>query len=421
MCSKISVITVVLNDVKNIRQTMESFFSQTWKDKEYIVIDGGSTDGTKEIIEEYADRLAYWCSEKDDGLYDAMNKGISHVSGDWINILNSGDFYVENTSLEKALTTIDVSNVDVVYGNSTMIRSGSDQSLRAGENVKMMEFEPIYRHGSSLIRTEVQRKYLYDLSKKSEYGFALDWDMMYRVYKSGSVFKKVNINIERFQEEGYSNHRFQCFWLNYKVTSRGHLNLKMLMYFIKRVLTTLLVGSRMYVWMATFFMDYVVNYIMPFIPFWGLRKCYFRFVRTRIGAHSVICRRNFFICPNRLKIGQYCQISRGCLVDARGMIKIGDNVSVSYNVSIMTGSHDPNTPTFRATFLPIEICDYAWLGVGCTILNGVRIGKGAVVCAGAVVTKDVEDYAIVGGVPAKKISSRIENLNYHCKGDAPFT
>ena len=75
MSNKISVITVVYNDVKHIRETMESFFSQTWEEKEYIVIDGGSTDGTAEVIKEYADRLAYWCSEKDTGVYDAMNKG----------------------------------------------------------------------------------------------------------------------------------------------------------------------------------------------------------------------------------------------------------------------------------------------------------------------------------------------------------
>ena len=68
--NSISVITVVFNDVKHIRETMESFFSQSWEDKEYIVIDGGSTDGTVDIIQEYSDRLAFWCSEKDDGIYE---------------------------------------------------------------------------------------------------------------------------------------------------------------------------------------------------------------------------------------------------------------------------------------------------------------------------------------------------------------
>jgi len=126
MCNKISVITVAFNDVENIRHKMESFFAQTWQDKEYILIDGGSTDGTKEIIEEYEDRLAYWSSEKDAGLCDAMNKGIEHVSDGWIKVLNPGDFYVDNTSLENVLTKINVSSIDVIYGNSIKIRIGND-------------------------------------------------------------------------------------------------------------------------------------------------------------------------------------------------------------------------------------------------------------------------------------------------------
>ena len=93
MNKKVSVITVVYNDVGHIRETIESFFSQTWEDKEYIVIDGGSTDGTIDIIKEYANRISYWISEPDKGMYDAMNKGILKANGDWINILNSGDLY----------------------------------------------------------------------------------------------------------------------------------------------------------------------------------------------------------------------------------------------------------------------------------------------------------------------------------------
>ena len=79
---KISVITVVFNDAANIGKTIESYIAQTWENKEYIVIDGGSTDGTVEIIRKYLDRIDYFCSEKDNGIYDAMNKGISHCTGD---------------------------------------------------------------------------------------------------------------------------------------------------------------------------------------------------------------------------------------------------------------------------------------------------------------------------------------------------
>ena len=101
--NKISVITVVFNDVTHIRETMESFFSQTWEEKEYIVIDGGSTDGTVDIIREYGDQLAFWCSETDAGIYDAMNKGIEHATGDWINFLNSGDLFANKNVLQRCM------------------------------------------------------------------------------------------------------------------------------------------------------------------------------------------------------------------------------------------------------------------------------------------------------------------------------
>ena len=117
----VSVITVVYNDVEHIRETMESFFAQTWEEKEYIVIDGGSTDGTVDIIREYSDRLAFWCSEHDEGIYDAMNKGVEHASGEWVNFLNSGDIYVSSGSLENVMVSDVITDSDVVFGNSIEI------------------------------------------------------------------------------------------------------------------------------------------------------------------------------------------------------------------------------------------------------------------------------------------------------------
>lgn len=89
---KISIITVCYNRKDTIEQTIESVLNQSYADKEYIIIDGNSTDGTQDIIQKYKDRLAYWCSEPDNGLYDAMNKGLRHVTGDVIAFLNSDDW-----------------------------------------------------------------------------------------------------------------------------------------------------------------------------------------------------------------------------------------------------------------------------------------------------------------------------------------
>lgn len=98
---KLSIITINLNNRNGLQKTMESVFAQTFKDFEYIVIDGGSTDGSRELIEMYSDHFSYWVSEPDSGVYNAMNKGIREAKGDYLLFLNSGDFLVEKDVLGK--------------------------------------------------------------------------------------------------------------------------------------------------------------------------------------------------------------------------------------------------------------------------------------------------------------------------------
>lgn len=97
----ISVVTVSYNAVSTIEQTILSVINQTYPHIEYIIIDGGSTDGTVDIIKKYADKIAYWVSEPDKGIYDAMNKGIKVATGEWINFMNSGDCLYRNDTIEK--------------------------------------------------------------------------------------------------------------------------------------------------------------------------------------------------------------------------------------------------------------------------------------------------------------------------------
>lgn len=421
MGDKISVITVVYNDVEHIRETMESYFSQTWENKEYIVIDGGSTDGTVDIIREYSDRLAYWCSEKDNGIYDAMNKGISHVTGDWVSILNSGDKFVGDTSLELTMNSVNVADVDVIYGNSVEKNEGFMMRIIAVDDPNKLEYGPVYRHCSSLVRTDIQREFLFDTSKKSELGYALDWYMIFSVYKAGYRFRKVNVDIEIYDKNGTSNHPYRNLYYNYKITSQGKLSVRKLLLFIKNLLLTFVKLSKVYHLLKSFVLEYMVNDVLPHIPFWSWRRAYLKRLGMKIGAGSFVMKKNFFMNPNLLTIGNHSHINRDCILDARGSIVIGNNVSISHRVNIMTGSHEMNTKDFCGVFKPIEIKDYAWLGIGCTVLQNVRIGKGAVVCAGAVVTKDVGDFEIVAGIPAKKIGERSHQLSYKCNGYSPLT
>lgn len=92
---KLSIITVNLNNCDGLRRTIDSVVSQTFTDFEWIVIDGGSTDCSRELMEQYKDHFAFWCSEPDNGIYNAMNKGIVHANGEWLLFLNSGDWLAE--------------------------------------------------------------------------------------------------------------------------------------------------------------------------------------------------------------------------------------------------------------------------------------------------------------------------------------
>lgn len=418
---KVSVVTVVFNDVTNIRATMESFFQQTWGEKEYIVIDGGSTDGTAEIIAEYAEHLHYWCSEPDGGMYHAMNKGISHCEGDWVCFLNSGDRFVSCHSLEQMALYAASSDADVIYANSVELNKGYCRQVEASENTALMKLYPIYRHGSSLTRATIQKTHLFDVTQTRNFGYALDWEMIFRLFNNGYKFKKVDVEFEAYQKEGTSNHPIKNLWLNYKITSQGKVKRSNLWYLLSAVTRHVVKSSLVYPWAKAFFMEAILNDLLPYIPFWTLRKAYLRLVRARIGNGSFIMKRCYFINPNKLTIGEHSHINRGCVLDARGKLLLGSNVSVSYNVNLMTGSHDVQSPYFNGVFHPITIDDYVWIGVGATVLQNVHIGKGAVICAGSVVTKDVEPYTIVAGIPAKAIGKRNENLSYHCVWDVPFT
>lgn len=421
MSNKISVITVVFNDVNHIAETMESFFSQTWEEKEYIVIDGGSTDGTADVVRRYAGRLAFWCSEHDRGIYDAMNKGISHVTGDWVCFLNSGDRFADADALRNAVTSPAALDADVIYGNSIEVNDGYEVSVEAPDDPSAMEMQPIYRHGSSLVRASVQRTHLFALDRQQQLGFALDWEMIYRLYKEGCRFRKADAYIQAYQREGTSNNLAKSLRYNYLITSQGKFSLRKYVYYLNTRMKVALHGTSMMKWARAFALEYLPNDILPHIPFWRCRRYVLRKLGMRIGDRSFVMKKNYFISPNRVRIGACSHVNRGCLIDARGIITIGDNVSVSHNVSIVTGGHDMQSPSFKGRYLPIVIHDYAWIGVGATILQGVTIGKGAVVCAGAVVTHDVDDFAVVGGVPARKIAERTRDLNYHCLWDMPFT
>lgn len=164
-----------------------------------------------------------------------------------------------------------------------------------------------------------------------------------------------------------------------------------------------------------------MNRIISSLPVWHLRKYYYRIFGLQIGEGSVMDMSIYILSPKKIVIGRDSHINRGCFLDGRGNIIIGDSVSVSHNVSIVTGGHDFNTRDFAGRFQPVVIKDFVWIGLNVTILQNVVIGKGAIVAAGAVVTKDVDDFAIVAGIPAKVIGKREQvDFDYKCRNEIFF-
>ncbi|NTU70132.1 glycosyltransferase, partial [bacterium] len=113
---KMSVITVVYNDRENIEETIKSVITQDYSNIEYVVIDGGSTDGTYEIILKYKDYISYCCSEEDEGIYDAMNKALEVISGEIILFLNSGDVFFDNSVVSDMLGCMGFDTVAIIGG-----------------------------------------------------------------------------------------------------------------------------------------------------------------------------------------------------------------------------------------------------------------------------------------------------------------
>jgi maltose O-acetyltransferase len=157
---------------------------------------------------------------------------------------------------------------------------------------------------------------------------------------------------------------------------------------------------------------YIANYFINKIPFYCLRHFYYkRLLGIKLGKGSSI-HLNCFLYGKNIKIGNNTTINRRCFLDGRGNICIGNNVSISPEVFILTDDHIVNSKTFEGRSRSVFVDDYVWIGSRALILPSVYIGKGAVISAGAVVTKNVEPYTVVAGIPATKIAMRSSDLEY---------
>lgn len=150
----------------------------------------------------------------------------------------------------------------------------------------------------------------------------------------------------------------------------------------------------------------VLIWIVGFVPSHHLRRFSYRVFGMKIGKGSTIHMALSTYNPGGIEIGNDTIVGEWAVLDGRDTLKIGNHVDIATGVMIYNSEHDINDEKFKAITSPVEIEDYVFIGPRAIILPGVKIGKGAVVGAGAVVTKDVGEFKIVGGVPAKEIGER---------------
>ncbi len=198
---KITVITIAFNEVDNIEHTLQSVINQTYPNVEYIVVDGGSNDGTVEVIQKYASSITRWVSEKDKGIYDAMNKGIKWANGDWVSFMNAGDWFIDEKVIEQVIRA-SPKEADMIYG-SHEVRHKHLVKHKSPKPVSSLWKYMVFSHQTLFARASLLKENPFDLSK----GSSADFYFIYQAYLNHAIFHNTGLKIASFASGGLSDEK----------------------------------------------------------------------------------------------------------------------------------------------------------------------------------------------------------------------
>lgn len=196
----VSIVTVCYNAADMLSKTIESVSAQSYENIEYIIIDGASTDGTKQIIQNNIEHIDKFISEKDNGIYDAMNKGTANSSGEWIIFMNAGDTFYDRDTIKDLFSSPIPESIKVIYGDVAKLRSDGKLSIKQAEpphNSHRMFF----CHQSAFVKRESLSQYPFD----TKYRLSADFKFFKTLIINGEEFKHVNIPVSIFDVTGVSN------------------------------------------------------------------------------------------------------------------------------------------------------------------------------------------------------------------------
>ena len=205
MLPKLSVITIVYNNARDIERTMLSVLNQSYKNIEYIVIDGASTDGTLNIIKKYENRLAKLISEKDKGIYDAMNKGLAQATGDYVLFMNSGDEIYELDTVAKVFTT--APNADIYYGETEMYdENWNSLGRRRHEAPETFNWRS-FKYGMSISHQAIYIKRSLAEPYDLKYKYSADIDWIIKIAKKASNIVNTHLYVAKYLVGGMSKQK----------------------------------------------------------------------------------------------------------------------------------------------------------------------------------------------------------------------
>lgn len=202
---KLSVITIVFNNVRDIERTMLSVLNQTYPHIEYLVIDGASTDGTLDILKKYESKLSKLISERDKGIYDAMNKGLASATGDYVLFMNSGDELYAPDTVEKVFST--AANADIYYGETEMYDE-QRQSLGRRRHQAPEQFSwKSFRYGMSVSHQAIYIRRSLTEPYDMQYQLSSDIDWVIKAAKKAKTIVRVNGYVAKYLVGGMSKKR----------------------------------------------------------------------------------------------------------------------------------------------------------------------------------------------------------------------
>jgi acetyltransferase-like isoleucine patch superfamily enzyme len=424
---KLSIVTINLNKREGLLRTLESLSRQSDGDFELIVVDGGSTDGSLDVCAQYENLIDRLIVEKDDGIYDAWNKGVRAATGELIGLLNSGDEYHPNVvaAVRRAASQLGPTDPPTIFCGDTYIVEDGTLMKMIGSTVRR---NVLFGIGVSHPAMIAERRVYDTVGAYQRISIAADSQFILRCIRAGIHFVPVPYRV--FMEAGGISQRAAIKGFSQYVDCLRELKfcgtgtamaLKSGYRLYKFLGRRPVLGSAKYMLanarhLAILLMNLLLRIVAAGPPRrWLLSLFGFSIHRSAFVSPTVLLYRT-----GNLKIGAGSAINRSVTLDNRDAISIGRGCSISHGAALITAGHDIESPYLEYQSRPIKIEDHVVIFARAIVLPGTELSSGVVVLAGSVISGSTVPSGIYGGVPARLIRMRASVPKHLLDYQRPF-